>query len=118
MTDLVRAAAELQHWLDAKGWQNCVIGGLALQRWGAHRLTKDVDLTLLAGFGDEEMYVDGLLGRYPSRLSDGRDFFIQRRVVLLKTADGIGIDVAWVPCLLKQARSGVPRIANTRPGYL
>ncbi|HVY71829.1 MAG TPA: hypothetical protein VHH73_17995 [Verrucomicrobiae bacterium] len=74
MTDLVRAAVELQQWLDAKGWRNCVIGGLALQRWGAHRLTKDVDLTLLAGFGDEEVYVDGLLSRYTSRLPEGREF--------------------------------------------
>ena len=30
------------------------MGGVALQRWGEPRLTQDVDLTLLTGFGDEE----------------------------------------------------------------
>jgi len=32
-----------------------------VQRWAEPRVTDDVDLTLLAGFGDEEGFVDDLL---------------------------------------------------------
>jgi hypothetical protein len=94
MIDLAQVGQDLQRFLDSKSWKNCIIGGLALQRWGQQRLTKDVDLTLLTGFGDEEQYVDAILQRYESRIPEGRAFFISRRVVLIKSADGIGIDVA------------------------
>jgi hypothetical protein len=94
MTRLVQIAAEVQRFLDAKAWPNCVIGGLALLRWGEPRLTEDVDLTLLTGFGHEETYVDALLARYQGRVESPRDFALANRVVLLKTADGVGIDIA------------------------
>ena len=53
MNEVIRAAAELQAVCTAHGWRFCLIGGLALQRWGEPRETIDVDLTLLTGFGDE-----------------------------------------------------------------
>lgn len=94
MTRLIRLAAELQALLDAAAWQNCLIGGLVLQRWGEPRLTKDVDLTVLTGFGGEEKVVDLLLGRFAGRRPDTREFALQNRVLLIQSADGIGIDVA------------------------
>ena len=94
MTRLVQVAAEVQRFLDAKSWPNCVIGGIALQRWGEPRLTQDVDLTLLAGFGREEGYVDALLARYQARVESPRDFALAHRVVLLRSGDGVGIDIA------------------------
>jgi hypothetical protein len=94
MTRLVQIAAELQRFLDAKSWPNCIIGGIAVQRWGEPRLTEDVDLTLLTGFGHEEPYIDALLARYPARIESPRDFALAHRVVLLKTDDGVGIDIA------------------------
>jgi hypothetical protein len=94
MTRLVQVAAEVQRFLDAKSWPNCVIGGLAVQRWGEPRLTEDVDLTLLTGFGHEEPYVDALLTRYEARVESPRDFALAHRVVLLRTVDGVGIDIA------------------------
>ena len=94
MTRLVRLAAELQSFLDSKSWKNCLIGGLVLQRWGEPRLTKDVDMTVLTGFGGEEQVVDLLLARYAGRRSDTREFALQNRVVLVQSADGIGMDVA------------------------
>jgi len=92
--DLVEEALELQTLLIAQGWPFCFIGGLAVQRWSEPRLTKDVDLTLLAGFGSEEKYVDLLLRHYVPRRKDARTFALIHRVLLLKTTDGIGIDVA------------------------
>lgn len=94
MTRLVRLAAELQSLLDSKSWKNCLIGGLVLQRWGEPRLTKDVDMTVLTGFGGEEKVVDLLLAKYSGRRPDTREFALQNRVLLVESADGIGMDVA------------------------
>ncbi|MGQ0541705.1 MAG: hypothetical protein ACT4O9_07635 [Blastocatellia bacterium] len=57
MTELVGVAEDVQNFCESKGWPFCIIGGLALQVCGENRLTMDVDITLLAGFGDEENYV-------------------------------------------------------------
>jgi hypothetical protein len=75
-------------------WGFCFIGGLAVIRWGEPRLTRDIDLTILAGFGSEEPVIDGLLGRFPARLEDARQFAVRNRVVLLTASNGIPIDVA------------------------
>lgn len=50
-------------------------------------------MTVLTGFGDEERYVDALLGRFGARRSDARQFAIDYRVVLLE-AGGVPADVA------------------------
>lgn len=94
MKSLFHAAAELETFLVEQGWRYCFIGGIALQRWGQPRLTNDVDLTLLTGFGKEAAYVDVLLGRYQARIPDGRQFAIDHRVLLLRSPEGIPIDVA------------------------
>lgn len=94
MTRLVRLAAELQSFLDSKSWKNCLIGGLVLQRWGEPRLTKDVDMTVLTGFGGEEKVVDLLLAKYAGRRADAREFALENRVLLIESTDKIGMDVA------------------------
>jgi hypothetical protein len=94
MKSLFRAAAELETFLVEQGWRYCFIGGIALQRWGQPRLTNDIDLTILAGFGNEAVYVDALLGRYNVRIPDGRDFALRHRVLLLQSQEGIPIDAA------------------------
>jgi hypothetical protein len=94
MTELFGLALELQEICRRHRWSFCVIGGLAVQHWGEPRFTKDVDLTLLTGFGGEEEYVDELLAVYPPRIEDARDFALQNRVLLLQSREGIGIDIA------------------------
>ena len=94
MKDLVEEAAALQVLLEGQGWDFCFIGGLAIQRWSEPRLTKDMDLTLITGFGDEEPFVDFLLAHYTPRRTDAREFALTYRVLLLQTASGIGIDIA------------------------
>lgn len=94
MTRLVMLARELQAVLDGKSWKNCLIGALVLQRWGEPRLTKDVDLTVLTGFGGEAATVDLLLARFAGRRPDTREFALMNRVLLIQSADGIGMDVA------------------------
>jgi hypothetical protein len=92
--EVIQAAAELQSFCESQGWRFCVIGGLALQRWGEPRETADVDLTLLAGFGGEEPFVHKLLNRYEARIADAADFALTRRVLLLRARSGVGLDIA------------------------
>lgn len=94
MNELTRLALELQAFFEAKGWSFCIIGGIAVQHWGEPRFTKDVDITLLTGFSGEEAFIEELLGEYEPRLDDALQFALQRRVLLLRTSGGIGIDIA------------------------
>lgn len=94
MRSLFLAATDLEKVLIEQGWRYCFIGGIALQRWGQPRLTNDVDVTILTGFGDEAPYVDALLERYTARIPDGREFALENRVLLLRSKDGVPIDVA------------------------
>ncbi len=94
VTGVIQAAAELQSVCQAQGWQFCFIGGLALQRWGEPRQTVDADLTLLTGFGTEEPFIQSLLAHFEPRIPDAARFAIERRVLLLRSSEGVGLDVA------------------------
>ena len=61
LEELLLAAARLETSLHRRGWKFCFIGGVAVQRWGIPRFTQDIDVTLLAGFGDEDKFMDALL---------------------------------------------------------
>ena len=93
MNPIFCAAVDVQRFCESQGWCFCFIGALAVIRWGEPRLTQDVDLTILTGFGGEERYVDALLQRFKGRRDDARRFALQYRVVLLE-ADTIPVDVA------------------------
>jgi Nucleotidyl transferase AbiEii toxin, Type IV TA system len=75
-------------------WKFCFIGGVANFRWGTPRLTNDLDLTLLTGFGGEGDYTAALLNEFESRISGAVEFAHRNRVLLLRTPDGFGVDVA------------------------
>jgi hypothetical protein len=92
--EVIRAASELQTVCEARSWQFCFIGGLALQRWGEPRETVDADLTLLTGFGGEEPFIRILLDHFEGRIPDAAQFAVQRRVLLLRSTRGVGLDVA------------------------
>lgn len=68
--------------------------GLALQRWGEPRETIDVDLTLLTGFGGEDPYVAELLRHFEPRVPNAAEFALTHRVLLVRAASGVGIDIA------------------------
>jgi hypothetical protein len=94
VNEVIRAAAELQTVCVAERWRFCFIGGLAVQRWGEPRETVDVDLTLLTGFGGEAPFVARLLDRFAARIPDAAAFARDKRVLLLRAASGVGLDVA------------------------
>jgi len=88
------AAREVQDFLRSSGSEFCFIGGVALQRWGQPRFTRDVDLTLLCPLGSEAETIDRVLGKFSARMSNARSFALKSRVILAQTATGIPIDVA------------------------
>ena len=45
MNGLFQAALEVQGFMQRQQWRFCIIGGLAVLRWGEPRLTQDVDLS-------------------------------------------------------------------------
>ncbi len=91
---VIRAAADLQRVCESEGWQFCFIGGLAVQRWGEPRETVDVDLMLLTGFTGEDRFVSRLLQHFEARMDGVAEFARANRVLLLRTASGVGLDIA------------------------
>ena len=92
--DLFDAARELQVFCESQGWESCFIGGVAVQRWTDGRVTRDVDLTLLTGVGNEDAFIEPLLAHYAARNPNPAEFARRSRVLRLVSASGIGIGVS------------------------
>jgi hypothetical protein len=90
---VLQAALQAQAACDASGLPNCVIGGVALQRWGEPRFTADADLSVLVEPGGEQAAVDALLSRLAPRIDDPHGFALRTRVVLARSAEGVGLDI-------------------------
>lgn len=91
---LAVAAAEILSFLDEKQRPACVIGGLAVARWGEPRATQDVDVAVLTEFGSEPAVLGELLSRFPSRVPNPHAFAAANRIALLVLADGVHADVS------------------------
>ena len=94
MNPVLEAAVEIQEFMRQHSWRFCIVGGLALLRWGEPRATQDVDATLLTGFGDEQRYVEEVLAHFSARISDAKQFALTSRVLLIKASNGVPIDLA------------------------
>jgi len=95
MNALYEAANEVSAFLQEKRWRFCIIGGLAVIRWGEPRLTVDVDLTILTGFGEERRYAQELLDRFQARMGEALKFALENRVLLLTAANGKDLDISF-----------------------
>jgi len=93
MIALYRTAQRLQEFCLAREWNFCFIGGLAVLRWGQIRVTKDVDMTLLTGFGSEENFVDQITANFKFRPVCNREFALRNRV-LFQDETGVAVDIA------------------------
>ena len=93
MNGLLEAASEICAFMAQQQWRFCIIGGLAVQRWGEPRTTLDVDLAVLTGWGDEERYVAALLNSFESRIPDAHAFALSRRVLLIRASNGKDVDI-------------------------
>ena len=89
MNAVIAAAAELQAVCESEGWRFCLIGGIALQRWGEARETVDVDLTLLTGFGAEAPFIARLTRVFRARIDDASAFALANRVLRTCSAEDL-----------------------------
>ncbi len=94
MNALFVAAKEICDFMMAQKWNFCIIGGLAVQRWGEPRGTLDVDITVLAGLNDEKRFVKALLGAFKPRISNAENFALTNRVILLYASNNIPVDIS------------------------
>jgi hypothetical protein len=94
VNSLFEAGLEIQETLEKRNWPFCFIGGIAVLRWGEVRMTQDIDLCLLCGFGNEETYIKTLLKQFKSRISDAEKFAFSNRVLLLYASNGVSIDIS------------------------
>ena len=90
MNPIFSAALEVQSICQESGWRFCFIDGIAVQRWGEPRLTQDVDLTILTGFGSESPFVDSMLERLKGRLPDARGV---QRSTNYPVGDGVALRI-------------------------
>ena len=91
---VLEAAREVQGFLEQHSARFCIIGGLAAQRWGQPRYTKDADLSLLTDFVEDEKWTDLLLSRFSPRYAEAREFALLRRVLLVRASNGTDLDIA------------------------
>jgi hypothetical protein len=94
MNPVLDAALEIQSFMQEREWEFCVVGGVAVQRWGQPRATQDVDVSLLTGFGSEERYIAELLAHFDSRRPNAAQFALVARVLVLAASNGVGVDIA------------------------
>jgi hypothetical protein len=94
MNPVLAAAKEALDFLASRGWSACLIGGLAVQRWGEPRSTRDADLTVVVELGEEEPMIRALLGRFRPRLENALEFALRSRVVLIQSDAGPPVDIA------------------------
>jgi hypothetical protein len=117
MKELIAQAGELQSFLESKGWDFYFVGGIAVQIWGEPRLTRDIDLTVFTNLSDETKYLRAFLTKFKSRFSDSSEaeqFAKTKRVLLLETENGIGIDLMWEGWLPGIPHSSAP-VTKTSP---
>ena len=88
------ALKELREFLEAQGWDYCLIGGLAASRWGEARFTHDIDVVVRTGFGRETDFIKPLLKKFKGRYPDAATFAKANRIVLVTAPNGIGIDIS------------------------
>jgi hypothetical protein len=91
---ILDAAVDVDRALRQTRLPYCLIGGIALQRWGQPRMTVDVDVTVMTGFGSEAPIIAQLIALFPPRVSDAAAFAKHSRVLLLATPQGVGVDIA------------------------
>jgi hypothetical protein len=94
MNLLFQAASDIQQTMAEKQWPFCFIGGLAVMRWGEIRMTQDIDICLLCGFGNEKKFIQELIKIYKNRIDDALNFALTNRILLFYASNGVAIDVS------------------------
>lgn len=65
-------------------------------------------MAVLAGWGDEEHYVNAILARFASRIPAAKAFALSRRVVLVRAFNGKDVDIRLVYCIVRYTQASMP----------
>lgn len=87
-------AWQLHTFLRTRGIPYAIIGGIAVQRWGQPRLTRDVDLTVLLQPGREEATLREIVAAFPARIEDAVAFALEHRVLPVEVPGGSEADLS------------------------
>ena len=94
MNTFFSAALEIQSFIESQNWDFCFIGGVAVLGRGEIRMTQDLDITLLTGFGNEKIFIKKLLSNFETRISGAEEFAMENRIILIKSSNGVPIDIS------------------------
>jgi predicted nucleotidyltransferase len=94
MNAVYAAAADLQEFVQSKGWPFCFIGGIAVQRWAYPRATDDADMTVFTQVFRDEECIRELLKRFAPFYPDSAERAPMLRVLFMQHANGVKLDVA------------------------
>ena len=117
MNLILEAAVEIQRFFEARDWQFCFIGGVAVQQWSEPRVTDDVDLTLITGFGTEEHFIDELLAWLTPARPDAKAFAQRQRVLLVRHPNGVKADISMGGLAFEIGATKRARNIEMAPGY-
>jgi hypothetical protein len=87
-------AWQLHTFLTARSIPYAIIGGIAVQRWGQPRLTRDVDLTVLLPRGAEEAMLREIIAAFPARIEEAVAFALEHRVLPVSVPGGSEADIS------------------------
>ena len=118
MTDVFEVAGWVSRELDEAGFRHCFIGGIALQAFGEPRVTRDVDVSVLVGFGDEARQIAALLRLFGPRTEGASDFALVHRVLLCQSPEGIGIDIGLAAFPYEEDAMGRSVLHEFLPGQI
>lgn len=89
-----QTARRLHEFLTSRGIPYAIIGGLAVQRWGQPRLTRDVDVTMLLPPGGEEAALREIVATFPPRIEDAVAFALKHCVLPIAVPEGSEADLS------------------------
>ena len=95
VTELESVLTDLAQRLHLEGVPYMVIGGLANAVWGSPRSTIDINITLVLDPSEVKRLLDALGPAYRSRTGDPEGFTVRTRVLPLRHAGGVQIDLIF-----------------------
>ncbi len=85
---------QLHSFLSRRRIPYVIIGGIAVQRWGQPRLTRDVDITILLPPGNEDATLREIVAVFPARIEDAVAFALKHRVLPVEVPGGSEADIS------------------------
>jgi hypothetical protein len=95
MNPQLEAAWEIGQFLTQHGLTYAIIGGIAVQKWGEPRFTRDIDLAVAYPLADGSAdFVRLITAHFPSRSADPLAFARRTRMVLITASNRVDVDIS------------------------